>query len=349
MREAIELTLLEDGAQRAPEVAEVVAGFLDGARRSLELALYDIRLPSPVGDRVRRALTEATKRGVDVRLAYNLDGRRHAEDSPPPSTRPELIEALPVATRAIPGEPDLMHHKFVVRDGESVLTGSTNWTVDSWERQENVILRVHDVGVAAAYRADFDDLWARRRVDGSGADPVRTNGVAGAAVRAWFCPGHGPDLSKRIASAIARARRRVRIASPLLTAAPILRALDAAEGDITGVVDATQTRQVLDQWRANTSARWKGPVLERLLTRHGFAGKRSLPWAVDRPHDFLHAKVVVCDDVVFAGSFNHSHSGEQNAENVLEIEDPQLARQLADWIDRLRARYAASAPWATAA
>ena len=92
-----------------------------------------------------------------------------------------------------------MHHKFVVRDGASVLTGSTNWTLDSWEREENVILRVPDAARwPPAYRADFDDLWRRGRVDGSGADPVRTHGVGGVPVRPWFCPGHGPDLSQRI-------------------------------------------------------------------------------------------------------------------------------------------------------
>ena len=84
------------------------------------------------------------------------------------------MESLPLPTRAIPGVPDLMHHKYAVRDGASVLTGSTNWTLDSWERQENVILRVHDAGVAAAYRADFGDLWQRRDVDGSGAGPVES-------------------------------------------------------------------------------------------------------------------------------------------------------------------------------
>jgi phosphatidylserine/phosphatidylglycerophosphate/cardiolipin synthase-like enzyme len=345
----IELTLLEDGGQSAAEVVERIVGFLAPARRSLELALYDVRLPGPVGDRVRDTLVAAHERGVEVRLAYNVNAA-DPEDSPPPRTDPGVIETLPVATRAIPGEPDLMHHKYVVRDGEAVLTGSTNWTLDSWERQENVLLTVADIGVATAYRADFDDLWALRHVDGSGADPLRTFGVGGVSVRPWFCPAHGPELSRRIATAIARAKRRVRIASPLLTAHHILRALDAVEGDVTGIVDATQVHQVLHQWRMpGSSVRWKADVLVRLLARHGFAGKRSVPWAVDQPHDFLHAKVVVCDDTVFAGSFNHSHSGEQNAENVLELDDPVLAQRLADWIDGLRARYDGATPWSSAA
>jgi phosphatidylserine/phosphatidylglycerophosphate/cardiolipin synthase-like enzyme len=58
-------------------------------------------------------------------------------------------------------------------------------------------------------------------------------------------------------------------------------------------------------------------------------------------HDYMHAKVTVADDVVFVGSFNLSHSGEQNAENVLEIPDPALAEQLASYIDSVRARYPA--------
>lgn len=344
--ERIELVTLTDGGQRAEQVAEEIAEFVDGARRTLKLALYDVRLPGPVGDRVRAALVGAAERGVAVRLAYNVAHSENAEDSPPPRTEPSLIESLPLPTLAIPGEPDLMHHKYAIRDGEAVWTGSTNWTLDSWERQENVVVRVHDTDVASAYAADFDDLWRRGDVDGSGAHPVRTHHVGTAAVRAWFCPGRGPELSKRIAGAIAGARRRVRIASPLLTAAPIITAIDAYEGDLTGVVDATQVRQVLDQWRDNPSARWKRPVLERLLRRHRFAGKASAPWRPGSVHDFLHAKVVVADDVVFAGSFNHSRSGEQNAENVLEIEHAAMADRLASWIDDLRERYDASRPWA---
>jgi phosphatidylserine/phosphatidylglycerophosphate/cardiolipin synthase-like enzyme len=56
----------------------------------------------------------------------------------------------------------------------------------------------------------------------------------------------------------------------------------------------------------------------------------------------MHAKVTVADDTVFVGSFNLSHSGELNAENVLELEDPQLADRLAGFVDEIRGRYPAA-------
>ena len=58
----------------------------------------------------------------------------------------------------------------------------------------------------------------------------------------------------------------------------------------------------------------------------------------------MHAKVVVADDTAFVGSFNFSRSGEQNAENVLEIRDRAVADQLAAYIDEVRARYPRATP-----
>ena len=94
-----------------------------------------MRLPDPLAKTVVGALTAAVDRGVAVRLAYNLD---HPDDTPvppPPQTSPDLVESLPFPTVAIPGVPDLMHHKYVVRDAQAVWTGSTNWTADSWTRE----------------------------------------------------------------------------------------------------------------------------------------------------------------------------------------------------------------------
>ena len=85
-----------------------------------------------------------------------------------------------------------------------------------------------------------------------------------------------------------------------------------------------------------------------MLEGLAFAGKPSTPYdgRAESPRDYMHAKIVVVDDAVFTGSFNLSRSGEDNAENILEIEDPRLAEQLSGYIDGLRARYSAQGAWA---
>ena len=338
----VELHTLSPGGQTAIEMARRVAGFVDGARRSLDLALYDVRLPGEPGDLVAQALRDAAGRGVEIRIAYNADHDERVVP-PPPRTKPELVEALPLPTRGIPGIPDLMHHKYVVRDGETVWTGSTNWTTDAWTVQENVVLVGSSAQLAAEYAHNFAELWGTGDVDRSGLSEPRTVSVGGSEGRAWFTPGHGEELSQRIASALGRARRRIRIASPVITAGPILGTLAevAAERrvDLRGVVDRTQMEQVVYQWRTNGRSAWKIPILASVLGHADFTGKPSTRWTPESLHDFMHAKVTVADDLVFAGSFNLSRSGEQNAENVLELRDPDLAERLAGFIDEVRARY----------
>ena len=166
-------------------------------------------------------------------------------------------------------------------------------------------------------------------------------------MRTWFSPKRGEKLAHAIAHAIGRSKRRVRIASPVITSGPILGTLAevAADGrvDLAGVVDATQIAEVFGQWELNGNNTWKTPSLKFLLGRADFTGKRSTPYAPDAVHDYMHAKVCVCDDTVFIGSFNLSHSGEENAENVLEIDDAQLAERMAAFVDEIRAKYPALA------
>lgn len=341
----LRLKTLMDGGQPAEAMADEIVGFLDAATKSLHCALYDIRLPGEIGDRVAAAFVAAKERGVDVRITYNLDGERNAPiaATAPPSTAPEILEAVPVQTRGIPGVPDLMHHKYVVRDGRAVWTGSMNWTIDSWTRQENLVVIADSPELALAYQRNFNELWDRRRVENSGDWSTAVVRVGDARVRPWFTPGRGPQLSQRIADAIGTAKHRVRIASPVLTAGPVLGTLAevCAEGDldVLGVCDWTQLHAVFGQWAQNPASAWKGPLLAEVLDAAKFNGKRSTPYGSGSVHDFMHAKVTVCDDTAFVGSFNLSRSGERNAENVLEITDAALADELATFIETVRDLY----------
>jgi phosphatidylserine/phosphatidylglycerophosphate/cardiolipin synthase-like enzyme len=325
-------------------MARRVASFLGEARESLDLALYDIRLPGEPGDVVADALRAAHERGVRVRIAYNAEHPERLFFPPPPRTRPEVLDAMPFPTCGIPGIPDLMHHKYVVRDADSVWTGSMNWTTDSWTLQENVVLTAAGAPeLAAEYAQNFEELWTKRDVDASGHQDPRRVELDERSVRAWFTPGHGEELSHRIGQAIGCARRRVRIASPVITAGAVLGTLAEVTAerrvDLRGVVDRTQMEQVVHQWRTNGHSAWKVPILAAVLANADFKGKPSTKYTPETPHDFMHAKVTVADDTVFAGSFNLSRSGEENAENVVEVKDPELADQLAAFIDAIRERY----------
>jgi phosphatidylserine/phosphatidylglycerophosphate/cardiolipin synthase-like enzyme len=337
MNPPVTIRTLTDGGQTPPEVARQIAEFLDGAKRTLDLAQYDLDLGPETAAIVGDAIRRAHDRGVHVRLVYNVDHRKPIPVPPPGSPDEDWISSLPLEATPVSGIPDLMHHKYVVRDGETVWTGSTNWTDDSWSHQENVIAIVDSVAVATDFRRDFEQLLT--------ADAIAETGdvlpLWHDSLRPWFTPRHGADLSHRIAQAIAHARRRIRVCSPVITTGPILGALAQAVSanrvDIAGCVDETQVRGVAYQWRLEGKS-WKLPLLARVAAG-AFAAKPSTPYGTGTLHDFMHAKLTIADDTTFIGSFNLSRSGERNAENVLELADAAIADQLAAYVDQVRGRY----------
>jgi hypothetical protein len=100
----IEAHPLHPNAQTALDVAARAAAFVGEARSTLDLALYDIRLPGEPGDVVKAALCDAAERGVAVRILYNAD---HDERliPPPPRTEPELIRRCRSPPAACPASP----------------------------------------------------------------------------------------------------------------------------------------------------------------------------------------------------------------------------------------------------
>jgi phosphatidylserine/phosphatidylglycerophosphate/cardiolipin synthase-like enzyme len=109
--------------------------------------------------------------------------------------------------------------------------------------------------------------------------------------------------------------------------------------NIAGVYDATQMDEVLRQWASTTTAGWKATAFHSIVAAVRFGAKRSTPYAKGTVHDFMHAKILVTDDYVYTGSFNLSHSGEMNAENVIQIHSAAVAEICAAYIDHVAARY----------
>ena len=233
-----------------------MGGFLDGATKTIDIAIYDLRLQAGPSATVLAAFDAALKRGVAVRLMFNHD---HPDTIPvPPPAQVDWafidqLKAMGVVTKPVEGVPDLMHHKYVVRDAAmpqaAVLSGSMNWTNDSFTREENVTFTIASPSVAADYMRNFEELWQRPVVATSGRFTTQWATLADSTkVRTYFCPGRGVTLSHAIAKSISSAKVRLRICSPVITSGPILGALADAclhpQADISGVYDATQIDEV---------------------------------------------------------------------------------------------------------
>jgi phosphatidylserine/phosphatidylglycerophosphate/cardiolipin synthase-like enzyme len=332
-------------------VAQRIAVFLGGATKTLDVAIYDLRLEAAPATIVLAAFQAAITRGVHIRLMFNQDHPAHLAETVPSEVDwafVDQLKSLGVEIRPIPGVPDLMHHKYVARDAgtpqAAVLTGSTNWTNDSWNREENVIFTLASPDVTGSFAANFAELWANPVVAVSGRISAPWQSLVDSTrVRPYFCPGRGLKLVHAMARSIASAQRRIRICSPVITSGPVLGTLaevvEHGGVDISGVYDATQMDQVQHQWGEQATAAWKITAFRSIIAATQFGSKRSTPYAVGSVHDFMHAKIVVADDYVYAGSFNLSHSGEQNAENVVQIESHAVAELCTAYIDSVAARY----------
>jgi phosphatidylserine/phosphatidylglycerophosphate/cardiolipin synthase-like enzyme len=304
------------------------------------VAIYDFHAREGASGRIADALEAALRRGVDVRVAFNVERVRHPAAPRPPICDPEEIDGLEVPTRGVRGEGTLMHHKYVVRDRETVLTGSTNWTDDSFHREENVILRVESPVIAESYTANFDQLWSKGRVESSGGIGKRAR-VGTGTLQPTFSP-KGPALEHLVAGRLGEAKHHVRVLSPVITAGAILGTLAELAGrasfDLGGAYDLTQMEEVQEQWEQVPTNHWKIAAWKVIAPR--LSGKRSTPYREGSVHDYMHAKVVVVDGRVLTGSYNLSRGGADNAENLLDIANGAAAERFGEFADRVAARYA---------
>jgi phosphatidylserine/phosphatidylglycerophosphate/cardiolipin synthase-like enzyme len=246
-----------------------------------------------------------------------------------------------------------MHNKYILCDAAAadaaVFTGSANYTNDSWGLQDNNLLCLRSQQLVSYYAKDFSELWSRGKiVDTTGARDSGTVAVNGVPVTIAFTPGESAAVLKEIVGAIAAARSRLYVASVVLSSGPILAALSEAVDrgmPLAGLYDGPQMDQVERQWKATTFGADKINTWQK-VARH-LVRKNSIPFDrqnTSQPHNFMHNKLVVADQVVVTGSFNLSNHAMGNAENVLLIADAAIADAYADYIERLATRYAVATP-----
>jgi len=295
----------------SPLLGAVLAD-LDAARTSVDLAAFDFDIPA-----ITDALLRAAARGVVVRLVVDSENL----DTPEVSEQTGRLQRAGIAVHFDRREP-FMHNKFIVVDGVVAWMGSWNVTDNDTWRNNNNMLRFASRQVAADYAREFQQLFEGRFGTGkSSATPYPRVRVGGAPVAVYFAPEDG--VAQYVLQRLAAAKKSIHFMAFSYTSSAV------ADAMVAQAQAGVPVRGVFESQNAGGT----GSAFSRL--RQG-----DIDVLEDGNCYILHHKVIIIDArTVITGSYNFTGSAEQdNDENLVIVDDPQLARAYLDEFARVYAQ-----------
>src|SRR6266550_605514 len=167
----VSVFFLAESEQPADEVMTRLTTFIRAAKQTLDFAIYDMRFSDPLKASLSSALRERAEAGVKIRFCYDADKpflpNVAAGQDPAPSGTGAFVQSLGYPWRRIAGM-KLMHSKFILRDRQSIWTGSTNMTDDAFTLMENNVVEIDSQALANYYVEDFEELWEKQNFENTG-------------------------------------------------------------------------------------------------------------------------------------------------------------------------------------
>ena len=276
---------------------EALAAAIDAAQVSIDMAMFNLGLPS-----IRDALLAANRRGVQVRLV--VDSETYGDDA---------ASRLRKAGIPVIGDQreELMHNKFTILDGQEVWTGSLNLSTGGTYSDYNNVVRIRSTRLAQDYSAEFEEMFLDRQFGSN--SPMNTKypriTLDGRTLEVYFLPED--DVENRLLDLVGNAQESVDFLAYSLTLDYLGRTLIDLETNgvtVRGVMDAEQ------------EASNQGGEFDKLINA-------GLDVRLDPFDGLMHHKVIIIDGktVVF-GSANFTRSGLfSNDENLIILKDPAAA------------------------
>ncbi|MFN2098378.1 phospholipase D family protein [Pantoea agglomerans] len=135
------------GFSPAGSAQKLVLYSINNASKSIDIAAYSFTSKD-----IAIALLNAKKRGIEIRVVADFKANEKY-------TVVNYLRNAGVNVR-VNNNYEIMHNKFMVIDGQSVQTGSFNYTASANKRNaENVILIKDNVPLATGYEKEFERLF----------------------------------------------------------------------------------------------------------------------------------------------------------------------------------------------
>ena len=305
---------LNDSNNPAGSIEEKLLQFINSAQASIHIASFEFNLP-----RVTDALINAKLRGVDVRWVTDNENGLEIDANPNRGQFTRLI-ANNIEVKDDAGRSALMHNKFWIFDKQITWTGSTNITVNGIYKQNNNVLVIRSPEIALIYEREWEELWTAQL--GPRAPSTINNQWAilnGNALQILFSPED--KVVNNLIALVNDAQVSIRFLAFSFTDYPLAQAMiDRARAgvDVKGVFETfgsnSPSSELKTFWCANVPARQDS---------YG--------------NIFLHHKIIIIDNsIVVTGSLNYSsNADESNEENVMIVDNPEIAALYLQEFDKL--------------
>lgn len=308
---SVELFMGPRQAGAPDDLEKVIVDFISGAGRRLDIAVQELD-SRPIAD----AIIAARQRKVTVRLVLEGDYLSSSRWRADPyasggSHEPNREIHSAMLRTAINVKSDfntkIFHQKFIVRDYDTVLTGSTNFTHTGVTGNLNHLVVIEDSDIAKIYSREFREIMQGhfgKLNEGHDAKPPEKT-ISGIPTKVLFAPDHSPEME--IMKQMLKARRRIDFAVFTFSQSSGIddAMLSAAGGGIKikGAVDGLSSNS---SWAATHQLVGAPNISLFNVPKQATVNK-------------LHHKLMVIDErVVIVGSFNYTGPANRlNDENII--------------------------------
>lgn len=299
-------------AQTSSHLDDTICKLIDMSTTTLDIAVWDNG-----NDQIVACINDAYDRGVQVRYITSSNAFNSALSG--------LNSGIPVLERNAGLTSNVMHNKFIVVDGDYVLTGSMNFGDGAIFDDYNNIVLIHDASMALTYTIEFNEMWgssgATYNLTNSKFGPDKTDNtphsmvIGGVEVESYFSPTDQ-------------------------TTAQIIQEIDSAEYTLDIAMFTFLNNDISD---AVIAAHNRGVIVRCIIENVGYFGSEynnlinagiTVLSHDDVQYDFHHKYCIIdalhgaSNPTFITGSHNWTNSAEEEYdENTLVIHDPLLCWQ----------------------
>lgn len=317
--------IFSDPPAGSTAVRDRIISYIGSAQQTLDVAIYTFTYGLTAGKLtdIAGALEAARARGVAVRLVTDSDEESGTQftilDILSDGSQNGVIDRAVVRSGNWQG---IMHNKFIVADGNRVLTGSTNFTSAGCLSQENNVLILEGTQIAAVYTAEFEEMW--NGIYGNRGQTTNPNQFFtddGVPVELRF--GADDDLTGRITNGIYGSTTGVYFLINVFSEGN--KAYEIADALKWAAAQGIDVRGVFDE-DAQYIAQWNNLVNVPGISLGDYIGGSNA----------LHHKLMIVDPgtpgaKVFVGSNNWSTSADlYNDENLAILSSPEWSNHYFD-------------------